>query len=126
MQPDIVVLCEIKSVSSEFIRKYFKNLGYDILLKQAAGIVIAAKTKFNMVNVTKTLHDNILSSSVKVGSTQISITAVYGLQESDKIDKRTEFFDEMSIEAQAALDRTNQSIIVGDFNAKLAMNDKEL
>ena len=54
---------------------------------------------------------------------QISIIAVYGLQESEHHDIRTEFYSELSIEVQASLDRGSTPVLLGDFNAKLSHVD---
>ena len=117
--PDIVVLCEIKYVSAGAIRKFFENLGYDMLIKKASGIVIASKNKWNIVNVTKSLHDNILAGSLKIGSLHITVVAAYGPQETEQVDSRCDFFNEVTVEIQAANDRDGNTVLVGDLNAKL-------
>ena len=51
------------------------SLNWDI--KKSSGIVIAAKFKFNMINVTKSVHNNILAGSLKTGSTHTTVIALY-------------------------------------------------
>ena len=118
-KPDVIVLCEIRTVSAPMIRKYFKELGYDTILKKASGIIIAAKFKLNMICATKTVHDYIIAGCVKVGKSEVTIVAVYGPQESEKADLRAEFYEEMGIEVQACIDRGSHLVLVGDFNAKI-------
>ena len=74
-KPDVVVLCEIKTVSTCMIRSYFKQLGYDVLLKKSSGIIIASKRKLNMICVTKSVHDGIIAGCIKVGNLDVTIVA---------------------------------------------------
>ena len=124
--PEVIVLCEIKSVSAPVIRRFFKSMGYDIILKKSSGLVIAAKFKFDMVNITTTANDNILTGSLKVGGMYISVVAVYGLQESDSADSRIAFFDDLGTELQANDNREHVPILVGDFNSKSKLEDSQV
>ena len=123
LNPDVVVLCEIKTVSAPVIRKFFEDLGYDAILKKASGIVIAAKFKLLMVNVTKSVHNNVLAGSIRTGSYQSTIIALYGPQETEGVASRTEFYEEVCIEVQACVDKDSQPILIGDFNAKISDYD---
>ena len=124
-KPDVIVLCEVRSVSSEMIRKFFKNLGYDAIRKKS-GVVVAAKFKLNLICVTKSVHDNVLAGCVKVGCLDVTIVALYGPQESEKVGLRTEFYEEVDIEIQACLDRGSQPVLIGDLNAKIVMDNNFL
>ena len=79
-----------------------------------------------MVNTTTTSHENILTGSLKVGSMYISITAVYGLQENENSEARAAFYDELGVELEANDNRESQSMLVGDFNAKLSFADNKV
>ena len=125
-KPDVIVLCEIKTVSAPKIRKYFKQLGYDSMVKTESGIIIAAKYKFNMICVTKSVHDNILATCVKVGNSDITLIAIYGPQENEKAELRSEFYEEIGIEVQACFDRGSHPILIGDFNAKIVNSDNSV
>ena len=125
-KPDVIVLCEIKTVSAPVIRKYFKQLGYDTIVKKASGIIIAAKYKFNMICVTKSIHDNILATCVKVGNSDITIIAIYGPQETEKAELRSEFYEEIGIEVQACFNRGSHPVLIGDFNAKIVSSDNSV
>ena len=97
-----------------------------IILKKESGVVIAAKFKFNMINVTKSAHDNVLAGRIKVGNSDITVIALYGPQETEKVDIRSEFYEEVGIEVQACVDRGSQPVLVGDLNAKLAFDNNTI
>ena len=122
-KPDIIILCEIRTVTASFIRAYFEKLGYDVILKIASGVVIAAKFKLNMIRATKSIHDSILAGCIKIGNTDLTIIAAYGPQETEKASLRTEFYEEIGIEIQACIDRCSQPILVGDLNAKIILDN---
>ncbi len=123
--PDVIVLAEIKSVSPGFIRKFFKGLGYEILSTKS-GICLAAKTKFKMVNVTVSMHPNIVSGALKLGSKLICITSAYGLQESESADDRTNFHVELAAEIESSLSRFPYTVLVGDLNAKISHGNSQV
>ena len=79
--------------------------------------------KLNMVNVTKSAHDNVLAGCVKVGNSDITVIALYGPQETEKADVRSEFYEEVEVEVQACVDRGSQPVLVGDLNAKIASDN---
>ena len=118
-KPDVVVLCEIKTVSASMIRTYFKKLGYDAILKKSSGIIIASKCKLNMICVTKSVHDSILAGCVKIGDSDVTIIALYGPQETENAELRAHFYEEIAIEVQACVDRGSHPVLIGDFNAKI-------
>ena len=63
--PDVIALCEIKTITLGYATSFFKAHGYDPpIIDKHSGLMIAAKPKFNMVNVTTTAHNNIISSSL--------------------------------------------------------------
>merc|ERR1711947_39922 len=106
------------------IRQYFKQLGYESMVKKESGIIIAAKFKFNMICVTKSVHNNILATCVKVGNSDITLIAIYGPQENEKAELRSEFYEEIGIEVQACFDRGSHPVLIGDFNAKIVNSDQ--
>ena len=121
LDPDIIVLCEIRAVTANTIRTQFKALGYEPFLNKASGMIVAAKFKFDMVNVTSTLSSRIISTSVKVGNTHMTITGVYGPQETEKEVLRSQFYEELETEIVAGLHRGNHTLVIGDFNSKIAI-----
>lgn len=122
-KPDVIVLCETKNVSSPVIRQFFKNLGYHTIFKKESGVVIASKFKFHLLCVTKSAHDNIVAGCIKIGNLDVTIIALYGPQETEKADLRSEFYVEVGIEVQACFDRGSLPLMIGDLNAKIANDD---
>ena len=59
-KPDIILLNEVKTSSSGRISTFSKKRGYDMLICVSGGIVVAAKSRLKMVNVSTT-SQNILS-----------------------------------------------------------------
>ena len=113
------MLCEIRTVSAAMIRKYFKQMGYDTILKKSSGLIVASKFKLNMICVTKSVHDSILAGCVKVGNSDVTIIGLYGPQETEKAELRAQFYEELGIEVQACIDRGSHPVLIGDFNAKI-------
>ena len=123
LDPDIIILCEIRSVTANTIRTQFKALGYEPFIGKASGMIVAAKFKFDMVNVTSTMSSRIISTSIKVGNTHMTLTGVYGPQESEKEEIRSQFYEELETEIVAGLNRGNHILVIGDFNSKIAMKN---
>ena len=119
MSPDIIVLCEIKTLSTSAIRKFFKKLKYACLIQRESGILVAAKKKLSCVNVTTTSHPNVLSARVLYKGMYFRFIAAYGPQETCSIDERTEFFEDVSIEVDNAFLLNDNPIVIGDLNAKI-------
>ncbi len=123
--PDVIVLAEIKSVSPGYLRIFFKDLCYEILITKS-GMCLAAKIKFKMVDVTVSMHPNIVSGVLKLGSQLLCITSAYGLQESEPADDRTNFFVELAAEIDSSLSRFPYSMFVGDLNAKICCKNSQV
>ena len=121
--PDIIILCEIKHVTANFIRLFFKKLGYETIVKKAGGLVLAAKGKFDMVDATSTPHHGLIVGSLRLGETYVDVIASYGPQESDEQEKRETFYNELQIEVESSINRGNMHTIVGDLNAKISHNE---
>ena len=122
-KPDVIVLCETKNVSPPVISQFFKNLGYHTIFKKESGVVIASKFKFHLLCVTKSANDNIVAGCIKIGNLDVTIIALYGPQETEKADLRSEFYVEVGIEVQACFDRGSLPLLIGDLNAKIANDD---
>ena len=100
-------------------------MGYDILVSKS-GICLAAKAKFSIVNVTQSMHPNIISAVLRVGSKHMCITSAYGLQESENVDDRVTFYMELAAEIDSSLSRFSYSAVVGDLNAKLSLSNGQI
>ena len=116
LKPDVLVLNEVKSVSSSMLRKYFNELGYEIILRKEGGMVIAARPHLKLMNVTTTSHPNILAGRIMTKEMDMVVIGAYGIQETENLDDRKAFYDELSIEVESS---NTHSIIVGDLNAKI-------
>ena len=123
LQPDIITLCEIKSTTAGTIRSFFSNEGYEVIPNSKSGLAVAAKSKHDMVNITHTDNNNIISASIKIGLFHLTTINVYGPQESEKEEVRSAFFDELATEITIALDHNEHVLLIGDFNSKI-MKDK--
>ena len=119
VKPDIISLNEIKTSSSGKVGLFFKQKGYDPLVRVSGGIVVAAKKKLRMINVTTTDSPNILVGFIP--GLNVRIITAYGPQETDHKDDRQEFFDELSTEIQACEFVGSNPIIVGDLNSKIVL-----
>ena len=124
VNPDVMAICEIKTITSGSAKSFFKSHGYEIILNKHSGLMIAAKYKLDMVNVTSTGHNNIISTSIKIGLNHLTIVLAYGLQESANEGERNEFFEELELEMTAAEDRGNKTILVGDLNSKITQENE--
>ena len=111
-------------MSSGVLRKFFEAQGYEVLMTKS-GICLAAKRKFKMVRVTVSMHPNILSGVLKVGTNYLCVTTAYDPQESELTDERVNFYMELAAEIDSSMSRFSFSAVIGDLNAKLSFtNDK--
>ena len=120
-RPDVIVINEVKTVSSAFLKQYFKALGYVIIVKKEGGIVIATKPHLKLKNVTSTNHPKILVGRIMTKEVVMRIIGVYGPQETAGIEERQEFYDELSMEMEAG----ENPVVMGDINAKMEYCEKE-
>ena len=117
IQPDIVALNELKVRNSGKIKTFFKEKGYELLIRTNGGIAIASLNKFKIVNVTTSKNPNMLAGLIS--DLNIRIVAGYGPQENVAKEDRKEFFNELSTEIQKAKNAGNSPIIIGDLNSKI-------
>ena len=125
LSPDILVICELKTKSVQNIQKQFKKINYSIIIQKESGIMIAAKLKHKLINVTSCNHPNILTGQLTLKDLPVRIIATYGLQESCPMEERCNFFDEVSIELENCVLHRDNPIIIGDLNAKIEMSQKK-
>ena len=98
LSPDVLVICELKTKSVTVVKNFFEKLVYSAAVCKESGIMIAAKKKHNLINVTASDHNNIISARIVAGCTPFRVIAPYGFQETCHVEERTEFFDELSVE----------------------------
>ena len=124
IQPDVVTLNETKVKNSGKLKTFFKERGYDVLIRVNGGIAIAARNKFKIINVTTTENKHILTGLIS--NLNIRIIAGYGPQETVPKEDREFFFDDLSTEVQASTNLGNKPVIIGDLNAKIEPVDGTL
>ena len=128
LAPKVIAFCETKLPSDQFIKKMLP--GYDINSRPTklgqSGLVIAVKKQtFNSVlDVTTTSHNNILVTRIGLDSIAVRIILGYAPQETDSVDLREQFFTELEIEIGYCSVSGEFPIILGDMNAKIAMEDE--
>ena len=76
--------------------------------------------------VTKTNLKNILTVRIQYKLEMIRIIILHAPQETDSCDNRTEFFEEMLVQAQRSTDAGDRLIILGDFNARIHTEDNKV
>ena len=119
--PDIVVLNEVKLRNSGKIHTFFKKKGYEIIIRNSGGVVIAALVKFKIMNVTTSQNPRILAGLLP--DLNVSIVTAYGPQENVPKEERQEFFDDLSIEIQKTLFANTDLVLAGDLNSKIEVSD---
>ena len=77
--------------------------------------MIAAKSHLKLKNVTSTTHPRILVGRISTKEMVLNVIGAYGLQETDGIEERNEFFNELSVEIEACVN----PVVIGDLNAKV-------
>lgn len=102
-RPDVISVNEVKAVSSPFLKQYFRELGYEVIVKKEGGLLIAAKSHLKLKNVTSSSHPRILVGRISTKEMILNIIGAYGLQETDGIEERRDFFNELSIEIEACV-----------------------
>ncbi len=117
IHPDVVTLNELKVGNPGKVQGFFKELGYDLLIRVRGGIAVAALEKFKIVNATTSNNPKIISGLIS--GLNIRIIAGYGPQENVIKEDRQGFFDELSTEMQKAKDVGNNPILIGDLNSKI-------
>ena len=119
ISPDVLVISELKTKSISVVKNFFEKLVYSTAVCIESGVMIAAKKKHKLVNVTVSDHSNIISARIIAGNTPFRIISSYGLQETRPAEERAHFFDELSVEVEAAMMYPENLLLVGDLNAKI-------
>ena len=124
LKVDVVVLNELKTKNTGRIKTFFKERGYDPLVKPEGGILLAAKIQYKIVNDTTSLSKNMLAGVIQ--DLNMRIIAAYGPQETVHKEDRQEFYDELQMEILKSKHAANDLIIAGDLNAKIEKNDETI
>ena len=124
LNPDVVVINELKTKNTGKIKNFFKERGYEPLIQPKSGMLIACLQKFPIVNVTSSSSPLIMTGFLR--DLNIRIIAVYGPQESVSKEDREDFYDELQAEILTSEYSGHDYIVTGDFNAKIDLKDSKL
>ena len=122
INPDIFALCETKRVAG--IAKD-ELVGYEVVesnLKQGKeGFIFGVREgTFKTVDeITDTDLKNIMTVKVEYPKSNLRVIIVHAPQETEKVEVRSEFFEEFSVQIERALCSEDNVVIVGDFNARV-------
>ena len=124
IEPDVITINETKTKNAGKIKDFFKERGYETLIRPAGGIVVAARSKLKIINVTTSPNPSIIAGLIP--GLNIRIITAYGPQENTPKEDRQDFFDELSTEIQKCEYADNNPIIVGDLNAKIKAKEERV
>ena len=128
VNPTIVALCETKLGRLSKMQKVMPGYKlYPRYVKQGKGgllIGIKRNTFRSTLNVTSSDNRNILAVRISVSERlAYRVILAYGPQETESLEVREGFITEVSVELQNCSDNSDVPILLGDFNAKLNMED---
>ena len=131
LQPKIIVMCETKLPSGLLIKKVLPE--YEVCPRETkagqGGIAIAVKTQTfeaAVLDVTNTENKNILAARVKMTANAIRIIAGYAPQETETVELREQFFNDLESEIMKCEMDGEIPLVIGDMNAKLEERNGEV
>ena len=119
--PDIIALCETKRPTGS--KKEID--GYAVRernLKQGQeGFLVAVKEGSfkKMDDVTESELRNIMTVRIEFPEMTVRLIIVHAPQETEKLETRTDFFDEVATQIERGNTSSETVIVLGDFNAKI-------
>ena len=126
LKPDIIALVETKvSKSKVFDTEWLRYECVNRNCSRGKGGILCAFRKGtfrNLKNVTHVDDDRILTCRCEYQNKTVRVIVVYGLQENDDSEEKSDFFINLSIEIERSLNAGDGIIVVGDMNAKLEMD----
>ena len=124
ISPTIIVLCEtMLNKSSNIIKEVFKE--YEVVMKNVkrgkGGLAIAVSNKIcgKPMDVTSSIHENVLAVRCQIGNTPVRIILGYSPQESESSEERETFYTEISIEINRCIEANDCPLVLGDWNARI-------
>ena len=123
LDPDIIALCETKKAGR--IRKQELST-YKVrernLKPGKEGILIGVrKGTFNTVEeITDTEMKNIMTLKIGYPTFNLRVVVAHAPQESDKVEARQEFFEELSVQVERCLTSGDELVVLGDLNGRIA------
>ena len=70
--------------------------------------------------VTNSDFRNIMAVRIKYSSDTLRVIVLHAPQETDSVEERVEFFDELTAQVERGLTAGDKLVIVGDFNARIS------
>ena len=123
VDPEIIVLCEIRLPKKNTLQKDLSN--YDLIAKCVkkgqGGILCGIKKNMatSVMEVTSSTSNNILVVKMTINNASIRVVIAYGPQESEPSEIKEEFYRELEIEVKACEINGDHMILVGDLNSKI-------
>jgi exonuclease III len=106
--------------------------GFDIIEKNTKigqeGLLIAARqgTFTSIEEVKSDNFNNIFGARIKYINETVRLVVVHGPQESDSVETRTAFFEEIAVQVERCDMAGDQLILLGDFNARIEEQEDEV
>ena len=127
IDPEIIVLCEIRLPKKNTLKKDLSN--YDLIAKCVkkgqGGILCGIKKNMatSAMEVTSSSNNNILVVKMTINYASIRVVIAYGPQESEPSEIKEEFYRELETEVKACEINGDHMILVGDLNSKIEEGD---
>ena len=127
--PDVIALCETKKACPikkdelseyEIAEKDFKQGQEGFIVGVREGTCITVK------EITDTELNNIVTVKVVYPNMNLRIIVVHAPQETDRLETRMEFFEELSVQIERAITSADELIVVGDMNARITLEGSEI
>ena len=128
--PDVIALCETKREDMKTTKKEDEIPGYAViennLKKGKEGLLFAAKKgSFKSIReVTESELKNIMTIRVEYPKITIRFILVHAPQETEKLEERSDFFEELDEQIERSCTAGEIPIVVGDLNAKIKCNEE--
>ena len=126
----MVALCKTKRGCG--VRKKRNEIpGYEIIERNTKrgkeGLMIALKrgTFHSVEEVSNTNLTNILTVRIQYRQETVRIILLHAPQETDSIEDRTEFYEEVAVQVERCIDKNDKLIILGDFNARIHSDEDD-
>ena len=122
--PDIIALCEtkrgqMKETSRDDVIPGYKTLENNVKRGKEGLMVALKKGSFKTFReVTDKESKNIFTVRVEYPNITVRIIILHAPQETDKVEERSEFFEEVTEQIERCHTSEEVPIVLGDFNAR--------
>lgn len=124
VDPDLIALCETKKAGNikkddlsayEVVEKNLKRGKEGLLLGVRKG------TFKDVTEISDTEMKNIMTAKIEYPNFNLRVIVLHAPQETDKLEIRKEFYDELSVQVERCIMSGDKFLIFGDFNGKIDM-----